>query len=347
MFVCWPFENQGSGLVIQGYSEVARVLGHEIVVYGRPDPKIPLDYSLDVGSADAVIFVFEWTTDLWRGDPLDLVRLVGKVPRNRRVILDGDGNYNNVIAIDEDYNHRDQAASGRWTEICDSLTDKICQPTFHPLRENVRPFLFYAYNPAWSRPLHFQSKEFGMLYLGNSKFRWKPMSRILQAIEPVRREVGRVCLVGVGWNALPPWAIPMRMEAAYFTDPAYLRRLGIEIREAVPFGQVIEWMGRAMFNPVISRPTFAHMQLVTPRFFETPAANTIPLFGLNEVHVRELYGNRAVELVLPFEAGHEKILDLVRRPQYYVEVVEEIRRYLEAQHSHAARLRELLEIVES
>ena len=43
MFVYWPFEDQGSGLVIQGYSEAARALGHEVVVYGRSNPKIPLN----------------------------------------------------------------------------------------------------------------------------------------------------------------------------------------------------------------------------------------------------------------------------------------------------------------
>src|SRR5712692_2753925 len=105
MFVCWPFEDQGSGLVIQGYTAAAGALGHEVVVYGRGDPKIPLNYSLDIESADALVFVFEWTTDLWQGDHLDLVRLVGKVPRERRVILDGDGNYNDVISVGFDYNH--------------------------------------------------------------------------------------------------------------------------------------------------------------------------------------------------------------------------------------------------
>src|SRR5262249_50668999 len=157
MFVCWPFENQGSGLVIQGYSEAARGLGHEVVVYGHTDPKIPLDYSADIESADAVVFVFEWTTDLWQGDQLDLVRLVGRVRRSRRVILDGDGNYNDVISVDGDFNHRDSADSRKWIEVCDSLADKICQPTLHPLRPNVRPFLFYAYNPRWSRPLGFNA----------------------------------------------------------------------------------------------------------------------------------------------------------------------------------------------
>ena len=86
----------------------------------------------------------------------------------------------------------DAEASRRWTEICDALSDKICQPTLHPLRSNVRPFLFYAYNPLWERPLDFSAKEFDMLYVGHSKFRWAPMERVLRAIEPIRDRVGRI-----------------------------------------------------------------------------------------------------------------------------------------------------------
>jgi len=168
MFVCWPFEDQGSGLVIQGYCKAAEALGHQVAVYGRSNPKIPLNYSLDLETADAVVFIFEWTTQLWSGDALDVLRLATKVPRRRRVILDGDGNYNEIDQIDGDFNHRGTAERDRWIEICDSLSDKICQPTLHPQRPNIRSFLFYSYNPAWERPLGAYPKEFSMIYLGTA-----------------------------------------------------------------------------------------------------------------------------------------------------------------------------------
>jgi glycosyltransferase involved in cell wall biosynthesis len=139
----------------------------------------------------------------------------------------------------------------------------------------------------------------------------------------------------------------MRMEDAYATDPAYLRRLGVEVRPAVPFGRVIGWMSRATFNPVLLRPTFGRLGLVTPRLFETPAAGTIPLLGPGAAHVPELYGEGAGELVLPDEEPQEKILDLVSRPERYAAIVAGIRRHLAERHSHAARLRQLIEIVES
>jgi hypothetical protein len=346
MFVYYAFRNQGSGLVIKGYADAATRLGHEVVVYGRPHPGIPLNWSLDVASADAVVFIFEWTTHLRSGDELDLLRLVAEVPRRRRVVFDGDGNYNEPLRAGADYNHPDEEASRRWTEICDALSDKICQPTLHPLRPNVRPFLFYAYNPAWERPLHFSAKEYGMVYVGHSKFRWAPMQRVLQAIEPIRDRVGRIGLVGEGWGRPPWWATPMGIEHTYYSDSAYLEKLGVDLLPPVPFDEVIDSMTRALLNPVLLRPTFERMRLVNPRMFETPAAGTIPLLNLDPAHIEELYGQDGLELALGHDAS-ERIADALDRPEYDGEVVTGVRDRLARRHSHTARLQELVEIVES
>jgi hypothetical protein len=346
MFVYYAFRNQGSGLVIKGYADAATRLGHEVVVYGRPHPGIPLNWSLDVASADAVVFIFEWTTHLRSGDELDLLRLVAEVPRRRRVVFDGDGNYNEPLRAGADYNHPDEEASRRWTEICDALSDKICQPTLHPLRPNVRPFLFYAYNPAWERPLHFSAKEYGMVYVGHSKFRWAPMQRVLQAIEPIRDRVGRIGLVGEGWGRPPWWARPMGIEHTYYSDSAYLEKLGVDLLPPVPFDEVIDSMTRALLNPVLLRPTFERMRLVNPRMFETPAAGTIPLLNLEPAHIEDLYGQDGLELALGHDAS-ERIADALDRPEYYGEIVTGVRDRLSRRHSHTARLQELVEIVES
>jgi len=347
VFICWPFEDQGSGNIIQGYTEAAKAFGHDVTVYACPYDKIPLNYSLAVSSADALVFLFEWTTRQYYGDALDLTRLIAKVPRERRVVIDGDGNYNDVIRVDGDANHPDDGASRRWREVCDSISDKICQPTLQPLRPNVRPFLFYAYNPSWEQPLDFTTKDFAMLYVGHSKFRWQPMERVLRAIEPARRKLGRIGVVGHGWDSIPSWAIRMQIEDVYYADTDYLRRLEVDVFPAVSFDKVIDWMSKATFNPVLVRPSFAHMRLVTPRLFETPAASTIPLFLLDEAHVQQIYGREALELRLPDNDPEEKILDLVRRPQHYGGIVTRMRRQLAEQHSHLARLQRLIEIIES
>ena len=345
MFVHWLYEDRGSAQDIHNYAVAARELGHEVTLYGPPNPKSPFNYSLDMDSTDAVIFIFEWTTDLQFGDRLGWVRLVANVPRARRVVIDCDGKYNDAISIIGDYNHSSTEESRRWTELCDSLSDKIYQPTFHPLRPNVRTFFFHAYNPQWEVSLDFANKDYGMYYVGHNWFRWRPMKRVLQALEPVREQVGRVGMVGHGWGTPPPWANSSIIEDAYYSDAEYLRQLNIEVEPPILFGQVIQHMSRGVFHPVIYRPLFNYLKLVTCRTFETPAANTIPLFGLEESYVDELYGERALELVLPESGAEDKVLDVLHRPEYYAGIVCDIRRRLAAEYSYAASLERLIEIV--
>jgi glycosyltransferase involved in cell wall biosynthesis len=169
---------------------------------------------------------------------------------------------------------------------------------------------------------------------------------VLGAIEPIREQLGRIALVGHDWGAMPHWVESPLREDAYYTDPAYLGRLGVEVLPPVPIERVVAWMSRATFNPVIYRPLFEYLRLVTCRTFETPAAGTIPLFGLDPGYVRELYGEAAAELVLT-EGNREKILDIVSRPEHYAAIVRSIRRHLAERHSYAARLRQLIQIIES
>jgi hypothetical protein len=104
-------------------------------------------------------------------------------------------------------------------------------------------------------------------------------------------------------------------------------------------------MGRGVFSPVMYRPLFDHLRLVTCRTFETPAANTIPLFCQEEDFVREVYGDAASELVLPSTNPLEKVLDMLARRRHYLEVAHEIRRQLARRYSYADRLRELIAIL--
>jgi hypothetical protein len=345
MFVHYLFEDRGSAQDIHYFAQTARELGHEVALYGPPNPKSPFNYSLNMASADAVVFIFEWTTDLQFGDRLDLLRLVSRVPGRRRVVIDCDGKYNDAVNIVGDYNHADRETSRRWVEVCDSLTDKIYQPTLHPLRPNVRTHFFHAYHPGWETPPDFRTKEYDLFYVGNNWFRWRAIHRVLKAVEPVRARIGRIGMVGHGWDSAPPWANSSISEEAYYSDPEYLKRLSIEVSPPVHFTQVIAHMGRGVIHPVVYRPLFNQLQLVTCRTFETFAANTIPLFGVDEAYVQEFYGERAGELVLPFERPEEKILDMLRRPNYYAAIVQDIRRHLAEKHSYAARLRELIDIV--
>ena len=55
----------------------------------------------------------------------------------------------------------------------------------------------------------------------------------------------------------------------------------------------------------------------------------------------------AVALVLPRDNPHERILELVERPEAYVPVIEGIRRRLRERYSYATQLRRLIEIIRS
>lgn len=346
MFVHWVVEDRGSPQDIYNYTRVAKEMGHEVALYGPLDGNSSFNYSLDIDAADAVVFLFEWTTLIKNGDNLNFLRLIGRVPRRRRIVVDLDGKYNDPISVAGDYNHDDDAASRAWVEVCDSLADKIHQATPHPKRPNVRPFLFHAYNPAWERPLDFSSKQFGMYLVGNNYFRWMPMHRVLKAVEPIRGKVGRIGFVGHGWDRPAPWTHPSLRKDAYYTDPEYLARLGVEVKPPIHFSEVIEEMGCGIFHPVILRPLFDHLGLVTCRTFETLAANTIPLFTQDADYVKEIYGEDAVELVYPRERPQEKILDILRNPDQYARIVEAMRCHLREKHSYEARIKQLIQIVE-
>src|SRR5262249_55797442 len=286
---------------------------------GRPTSASPFNYSMDLESADAIVFILEWTTDLQFGDRLDLARMVARFPKRRRIVIDCDGKYNDAISAVGDYNHESEEQSQKWTEICDELSDKIFQPTYHPLRPNVRTYFFHAYSPGWEVPLTANGKPYSMYYVGNNWFRWRPMKAVLEAIEPIRDRLRRLGIVGHGWDRLPPWANPTITADAYYSDPEYLRRLGVETFPPIPFTEVIRHMSIGVFMPVIYRPLFNRLRFVTCRTFETFAANTIPLFGVDESYVAEFYGDDAAELVLPRARPHEKILDMVSRSEHYVE----------------------------
>jgi hypothetical protein len=345
MFIHHVLEDRGSAQDMFHYARVAKALGHEVVLFGAPGRPSAFNYTTDVSSIDAAIFIFEFTTELQYGDLLAWTRLLSKIPRSRRVVIDCDGKYNDAIHITGDINHANPNLSRKWVEICDSISDTILQPTYHPLRANVRPFFFHGYDPSWDVPLNFEGKEFGMVYVGNNWFRWQSLRRVLGTVEQVLDRVGRIAIVGNGWDRPAPWAKPVLPEDAYRTEPDYLKRLGVEVMPPIHFEEVIVWMSRGLFSPVIYRPLFDHLNLVTCRTFETPAANTIPLLCQEPQFVADVYGPTGLELVLPTQRPQDKIIDLFERRQHYLQVVRELRHVLSQRYSYVSRIKELLEIV--
>jgi Glycosyl transferases group 1 len=347
MFVYWQVGDAGSAQTIAHYCRSAKVLGHQAALFAPAGSVSGIPCSLDIESADAAIFPLEWNIYLHNNEPLDLDTPVRRIPRERRVVIDCDGMYADVTRVAEDYNHPDEAGSRARTELYDSIADKIFQPTFHPRRPNVGTFFFHAYHPGWERPLDFRNKEYGMFYVGSNWFRWRALRRVLDVIEPIRNRVCRIGLAGHNWTEQPWGADDMLKKAAYYTDPEYLKRIGVELRPPVPYSDVISTMSRAVFNPVLIRPLFSELGLVTVRTFETPASNTIPLLTQDPNYVSEVYGDEAVELILPTSEPAAKILDIMERPERYAPIVESVRQHLRTFHSFEARVKQLVEIVRS
>jgi hypothetical protein len=345
MFFYKVGEDVGSAQTIRSYAQVAPAFGHEVAVYGEPRPDSAVPYSLDVDSADAVVFLLEFYLELHYAGFMNLVRLIGKVPRERRIVIDDDGAYNDVIQVNGDYNHGDEAERRARTALFESISDKILQPTFRPLRPDVRSFLFHGYNPALEMPLDFSAKQYGMVYVGNNWFRWRALNRVLEAVRPVRNQVGRIGIAGYGWDEPARWIEPGLREVACYTDPSYLAQFNVEFLGPVPVSRVVGSMSLGIFSPVLVRPVFNQLRLVNPRLFETAAANTIPVFELDPEYVEEIYGEEAVQLALPAVDPEDKVLDIVERPDYYRTLVERMRRRLAEKHSYQMRLRELVGVI--
>jgi hypothetical protein len=345
MFVYWKLDDSGSAQTIHQLARAGRQAGHEVVLYAEPDPTYPTECSLDVESADAVVFLLEWNIYLHNNEPLDIEGPMRRCPRDRRIVIDNDGMYNDALSVDGDYNHRSAEDARIRTELYDRISDRIYQPTLHPFRPGVGTYLFHGYDSTSEQSLPPGARDYGMIYVGSNWFRWRPMSRVLRSVEPIRERVGHIRLVGHDWTGAPWWIEPPLRDEAYQTDLGLLEGLGVEISPPVPVDQVVPTMSRALWNPVLARPTFNHLRLVHPRLFETPAAGTIPLFDLDEAHVKELYGDPALELVLGEDAT-ERIADVLERPQHYATAVTRVRNHLKEHHSYDVRLRELVALVE-
>ena len=329
-FVYWGYENAGSMLDLRGYAQASqRDLGHEVVMYGPPNPGFRARLFQEAGRRRRPRFRPRMDDRAAVRRPARLgYACIESVPRHRRVVIDCDGAYNDPMEYGGDYNHLSLASSRYWIAVCDSISDKIFQPTHRPGAQTCAPSCSTSTIRPGRRRSTFTDKEFSMIYVGHTKFRWRGMSKVLRAIERVRDRVGRVALVGEGWAEPEDWMEHAEHKPRYFVDRDYLKKVGAEALPAVPYQQVAETINKGVFNPVVYRPLFEHLGLVTCRTFETPAAGTIPLFLLERDYVAEIFGEDATQLMLDEEDAHEKIIDVLERPERYAEIVMAIRRRL-------------------
>ena len=187
-----------------------------------------------------------------------------------------------------------------------------------------------------------------MIYVGHTKFRWHGMSQVLQALEPVRDEVGRVALVGDGWDNPPEWtADGSKIKDDYYVDRDYLKQAARRGHAAdpLPRGHRHHEPRRLQsggLSPAVRAPghgDLPHVRDAGGRHH--PAVPAGP-----ELRPRDLRRAAPTELVLGGERPHDKIVDVLPRPEHYAEIVRGIRQEFGQRHTPEARLRELIEIIE-
>jgi hypothetical protein len=340
---------------VHKYVAAGRALGHDVAVFGEPQGELPaVPFTTDLRGVDLALFVIQVEKDF--PDMPHLARLLDGVPRERRVVVDLWGRFNDTIRLEHDFNHLEKIEGHlgwEWEEAMQATSATVSQPTLTPLRAHVRPFLFHGFDPgsvvkpyasaaeaaaAW-RAAGPAEKPYGVMYVGSNWQRWEQVRRFLEAYGPVRGEVGQACLAGWDWSVRPQWAVDYGI-LGIDTDPALLARLGIEVRDGVRFDEVVGLLGKARFAPVFHRPLFRHLGLVTNRTFETFYADTLPVLMLPKDFVSAVYGEAALKLV-PGEDVSAHLVDALRQPEPHWQAVLDTRTHLERHHSFAQRFKEL------
>lgn len=343
LFVMDRRVNAGSIQAIAGYARAGDDLGHTIALYGRPDPSFPtVRFSADPDAFDYVVFVIEFGLSWMSG--LRLPRFLAAVPRERRAVLDADGMYNQIVAVDGyDRNYADERERAQWLAHCDYLSDKILQPTLSPREPKVLGLPFYGYDPGLKRDTRGSPpKQFDIVHLAHNWWRWREVSGcLLPAIERIRPHLDGICFVGSWWEGAPAGARAQQLEAAFGADLDRFRRLGIQVRPPVPYTDVVSAMSEGRVNIMTQRPLFRHLKLLTSKYFEIFSADTIPLVMLDAEHAESVYGPAGRGLALDGEIA-DKLLDAVQHPERYRELVRDVRCHLAAHHSYRNRVQELV-----
>jgi hypothetical protein len=343
---------------VHQYVAAGKRLGHQVVVYGEPNSQLPsLPFTTDLDGVDLALFIVQVTWDF--PDMPHLARVLDKIPRERRVVIDLWGRFNDTIRVDHDFNHLEKVDGHTgldWVEAFAAVSDRVLQPTLAPLRPDVGSFLFHGYNEgAVARPYaaaneaaaawNAAEKPYGMVYVGSNWQRWDQVRRLLEQLHPARAELGRAHLVGWDWSARPDWAVQGGI-LGIDTDPTLLAELGVVVSDGIRFDEVVPYLGKARFAPVLHRPLFQKLAIVTNRTFETFYADALPVLMLPRDFVTAIYGPAALALV-PGDDVAAYMLDALKRPEPYWEAVLQTRAHLARHHSYRQRLQELGGLVEN
>ncbi|MGD9669035.1 MAG: glycosyltransferase [Hyphomicrobiaceae bacterium] len=349
LFVMKTRGNAGSTHAVANYMRLAPEFGHSVAIFGAPIWYIPeLKLSMDIEEFDRVVYLFE--TDLFTIEPLHQAIMLEHFPRSRRLIIDTDGMYHDLIQLDGyDFNHASEADRQYWLRYMDSLGDKVVHTLMNRsgfAKAGALPLFGYdptlQIDPAASPP-----KTWDILHVGHNWWRWREVEQeLLPAFHRIRDRVGEIGFLGLWWNHPPEEGPAAGPSDAFLSDQYAFKRLRIKTPDAVNYNDVIRTMSTSRINILTQRPLLRHLKHLTLKYFEVFCADTIPLLMLDGDHAEEVYGPAARELTLPGRAA-EKFVDALDNPGKYRQIVEDVRAHLRKHHSYEERARELFATLES
>ncbi|WKZ25835.1 MAG: hypothetical protein QY322_00835 [bacterium] len=326
----------GSSNALLGYIKAGKLLGYDVRVseFGYIDetirkiiPVAPRSWNVDI-----LVIVYESYPFL---SEVDLDQIIKHIPRSKILIIDPDGKYHEPCVFEDDTNHSTSDSYEYWTKLYDSLSDKVLQPTLDKItKNNIYKFIYFGID---NNQFESIKKDFDLLYVGNNWHRWDDIYNLTNSISSIRRQLKKVAVMGNYWDGNNMKGY----EKVTNSDPDFLKVNNIEIIKPAPYGRVETSMSRALTNPIFVRPILNKLKLVTPRMFETFAANTVPVIPEYFSHAVELYGDTVKELVL----SNENILMILQDYKKYLDISRGIRNKLMTEHSYQVRLKELIKFV--
>ena len=350
LLVTWVDPWTRSVSTVHKWVEAGRALGHEVAVFGTPHPELPkLPFTTDLSGVDLALFVVQVPSDF--PDMPYLARLLDGIPRERRVVVDLWGRFNDTIRVDHDFNHLekfDGHLGWEWEDAIRAVSGTILQPTLATLRPDVGSFLFHGYDPgsvvkpyksAREAAASWSGKPYGVMYIGSNWQRWDQVRKFLEGYGPARSKIGQACLVGWNWGARPDYAVQQGI-LGINTDPELLAKLNVEVRDGIRFDEIVGLLGKARFAPVFHRPLFRHLGFVTNRTFETFYADSLPVLMLPRDFVAAVHGDAALKLV-PGDDVAAHLTDALNKPEIYWDAVLQTRAHLARHHSYGQRFQEL------
>lgn len=330
--------NCGSSNTLLGYIRIGKTLGYDVRAseFGYVDKiirtKIPV--ASRKWNPDLLVVVYESYPFL---SDEDIEQIKDSIPRKKRVLIDPDGKYLSPRSAEDDSNHPTEGSYAFWSNLYDSLSDVILLPFLkvNKSRHNVHSFLYFGIDntiPDYSNV----KKDFDLIYVGNNWYRWKDIELIVSGISSIRDYVKHIGLIGMYWDE-----VKEGNEKATYSNSDFLEKNSIKLYKSVPYGQVEKTMSKGLLNPIFVRPILNELNLVTPRMFETFAADTIPLLPNYFKNAPQLYGESAEVLFLSDNIA-ERISTILQNYNKYKNLVIKIRNNLVSRHSYEARLKELL-----